>query len=127
MGHWRSLFHKGSHDKIRSPAVWLNPRNMGLHIRVATAANWNDGCDPTAHIRHGAWTHIALTYSDRTRQFRVLFNNHEVCRKELKRVKSDPTGPLYIGSPWYAPAYGKVSNFFYIPHHALDAKQIALY
>jgi len=127
IGHWRSLIHRGKHDRNRSPSVWLNPRDMGLHIRMADAANWNDGCDPTEHLRMGVWTHITITYSDRTRDFRVLFNDHEVCRKQLKGVIVDTAGPLYIGDPWYAPAYGRVGNFMYIPHHALDEKQIKHY
>ena len=60
-GAWRAVMHRGAVDAERTFAIWLRPSDNGLHVRVSTAANGNEGIDGTSPLTVGNWTHVVVT------------------------------------------------------------------
>lgn len=66
--YWRGIFRAGeSNDGSRMPGLWAYPKSLGLHFRVSTLADGNEGLDiPSGNLSLNKWVHIAYTVSGKT-------------------------------------------------------------
>ncbi len=100
-GGWRPLIHKGSIDFERGPGVWLHPSDNGIHFRISTNSNSNDGADSVAALPSGSWSHIACVKAGN--KWRCYVNGTLDTEYTLSAGTVGNSGPLYVGDdPWYA-------------------------
>ena len=99
-GEWRSLLHKGSSDVERTFAIWLHMNDNGIHYRISTASNLNEGGDSNGQIPFNSWTHIAYVKSGINLQ--LYIDGKLDSQIPLGGPSVSNNGPLYIGKdPWY--------------------------
>ncbi len=99
-GQWRCLVHKGASPNERTFAIWTVPNTTGLHPRISTAADWNEGVWETAPLAVGKWTHVACVKSND--QFLVYLDGRLDGSDALSAASVSNGGPLAIGDDdWY--------------------------
>jgi len=66
--YWRGIFRAGipANDGSRMPGLWIYPKSLGLHFRVSTTVNGNEGLDiPAGNLSLNKWVHIAYTVNNK--------------------------------------------------------------
>lgn len=122
-GVYRPLFHKGSTDSERGPGVWLQPSDNGLHCRISTTANSNEGLNSIASLPTGVWSHVTLIKSGSA--WRCYINGVLDSSTTLSGTTTGNSGPLYVGDdPWY-PGSGCAMDDVRIYNYALSDTEIA--
>ena len=101
--YWRGIMRVGTDsDQFRLPGIWINPNQTGIHFRVSTDSNWNDGFDfPTGLISLGKWYNFVFIVSND--QLKIYYNGvHKpeyTVRFNDKIKKYDPrTMSLYLNN-----------------------------
>lgn len=90
---WGNLFFRGgnvaytnaagayvSGGADRSPAVFLYPGTMQIHIRTSTNTNSNEGCDAGAPLTILRWTHVSMVYTPDN--MNVYYDGNLVCTRD---------------------------------------------
>jgi len=106
-GQWRTIFHKGTRDHERTPALFLEPQTRGLEFFVSTTDEnqpagervWSNTFIPLR-----SWTHIAACAEGRN--LRLYING--ILDAENTTVGSPilNKGPLYVGNDPWRPSSG---------------------
>ncbi len=101
--YWRGIMRIGTDsDQFRLPGIWIIPNQTGIHFRVSTNSNWNDGFDfPTGLLSLGKWYNFVYVVSND--QLRIYYNGKPMpeytVRFSDKIKKYDPTTmSLYLNN-----------------------------
>jgi len=114
--NWANLFHKGSVNVARHPAVWFFPGSTRLLVRSGTrtprtASDWNGytnfGCNPAQSLTLGKWHFVAFTH--RKGSMKVYLGGRKGRLRRRCEVRGAPApvpnfGSLRSSDPWYPPA-----------------------
>ncbi|KAJ6242826.1 hypothetical protein M0813_02676 [Anaeramoeba flamelloides] len=118
---FRSIFHNGSTNDRRTPAIWIHQNQTTIHFRHDTNLEKNDGVDLTSpnRIKCGIWYHWAVSVCGSKV---IHYINGEIAQKG--NLKGEPIKPLedcWIVDPWYGPAKGvTIRNFHWFPFGISD-------
>jgi len=110
----QSLFRKGvfkGQNLDRKPGLWITNGNR-LHVRSATAGNWNDGCDPKDPMLVNEWNWVALQHEAGSIKVYVADSRGNF-RLDCSRKVGPPlqtTGGLYSGDQGYPPLKGMIAD-----------------
>ncbi|MFE0515425.1 LamG-like jellyroll fold domain-containing protein, partial [Streptomyces sp. NPDC058964] len=94
-GAWRAVMHRGAVDAERTFAIWLRPGDNGLHVRVSTTANGNEGIDGTSPLTVGTWTHVVVIKAGN--RLDVYLDGRLDSTAALSAPSVGNAGPLRIG------------------------------
>ena len=90
---WRNIFHYGSSNSIRVPAMWIFPRNpWRFHFRMRTDRSNNDGVDfniPSQFKRYNEPLHIRILYHVVENKSKMTFFVNEIENFDLKNFGSE--------------------------------------
>eukprot|EP00467_Chlorarachnion_reptans_P012189 CAMPEP_0114522316 /NCGR_PEP_ID=MMETSP0109-20121206/20676_1 /TAXON_ID=29199 /ORGANISM="Chlorarachnion reptans, Strain CCCM449" /LENGTH=740 /DNA_ID=CAMNT_0001703523 /DNA_START=27 /DNA_END=2246 /DNA_ORIENTATION=+ len=85
---------------FRSPAIWLFPNSLRMHIRHGTSVNGNEGCDPGRHLALKRWTHVVVRFAPGNRM-EVFMDGLSVCYRQLPGIAPSNLNLNVWGSnPW---------------------------
>ncbi len=121
-GQWRCLIHKGASPNERTFAIWTMPHTSGLHPRISTAADWNEGVWETAPLAVGKWTHVACVKSND--QFLVYLDGRLDSSDALAGESVSNAGPLAIGDDDWCPGTRCLLDELRLYSRALSANEI---
>jgi hypothetical protein len=107
-GAWRAVMHRGAVDAERTFAIWLQPTDNRLHVRVSTTASGNEGVDGTSPLTLGTWTHVVVTKTGR--RLNVYLDGRLDSTAALSAPGVGNDGPLRIGSdPFFTGFAGSIA------------------
>ncbi len=105
---WTAIFHKGSKNFQRGPAVFMFPKSTRLHVRMGTKGKPNDGCNAKAQLAVNKWSHVYLQFSPGTAWIYVNGKGNNRCKIGNKLTLNK--APLYLGSPWNKPSIANMGT-----------------
>lgn len=109
---WGSILHVGNADTQRWPGFWLTPGNTGLHSRMSTSTDWNNGFTNTSALPVGqdVWTHVVMV--DTGANLSLFLNGSliETINGNGTPYTSESTMNVYAGDPWWAAAIGNIDD-----------------
>ncbi|KAJ6242825.1 hypothetical protein M0813_02675 [Anaeramoeba flamelloides] len=123
----RSIFHNGSTNERRTPAVWIHPDQTTIHFRHDSATQKNDGLDLTDFtLDLNVWYHWAVSVCGTEI---VHYINGDIAQKgNLKGQALEPGSSCWIVDPWHGSADGIIiRNFHWLPFGLSDEFAVFAY
>ncbi|CAG8446115.1 8312_t:CDS:2, partial [Ambispora leptoticha] len=66
---WACIFHKGELNKVRTPTLWLTPKNSAPHAQFSTTDCISAGIDSVGSgLSLNRWYHLVYTLSEPEKQ-----------------------------------------------------------
>lgn len=121
-GQWRNIFHKGNGSYVRTPGLYMNPHNNGVHYALSTTGNPNIYGYSTREIPLHEWVNIIYVQKDS----RVLLYIDGVLDSSINVAHQivPNTGNFHIGkSPWFQATLGTYAGVN-VYHHALEQAEV---
>jgi hypothetical protein len=123
-GDWRNILHKGNSDGERTPAIWKYPGQSGLHCRIGTTNNGNNGVDALGVMEWNKWYYV--TYRKVGQALEIYHDGVKTHEVGLGGPTVGNDGPLYFGrDPWYNGLDGASYDNLQIHKRALTEEEIA--
>ena len=96
--NFSNIIHIGTSDLTRLPAIYCYPNSSQLHIRSATSANPNEGCDTPTQMALNTWFHLAVVHN--LSGIIVYVNGVVVCTNTVGGPLSFINQPFYASDTW---------------------------
>mmetsp|Transcript_4648 Transcript_4648/g.6172 ORF Transcript_4648/g.6172 Transcript_4648/m.6172 type:complete len:228 (-) Transcript_4648:1011-1694(-) len=120
VGGWSNILHITAtggnccNQGDRLPGIWAFSGTTRLHIRTASGASGNDGCDPTQQIGLNKMTAVKVMVMSNW-QIQVFFDKKKVCDYTMKGALYPEGKPAssYVSDPWYPASNAVVTDVKY--------------
>jgi len=114
-GFYRTILHHGAFADERAPALYLQPHEPRLALRMSTGSNFNEGMDSRTELPINQFTHVVIVSHG---SLLMLYINGELdAAHSFKGTRSFNPGPMHVGRFPDAPGVdGTVSNFQFFDH-----------